>query len=189
MELSPPTYDISIVEDSEYEPEPLTPPRPILAPTEGSETWLIPIQASQAVEDELDLECLRLPSDGLETIGYTLELGFKAETDDHIRRPQVELKSSQTSIMSSTHHDPTQHTSPACSQSKPSTFVGMTKRRPEEKDPEPSKPVVETNKPRYRIPKSGSLASLCVSTNSPLYRVGLSKRVRVESLHENIRRK
>lgn len=42
---------------------------------------------------------------------------------------------------------------------------------------------------RYKIPKQGLLASLCQQTNTAKVRVGLSKRLKIEPLHDNIRRK
>lgn len=42
---------------------------------------------------------------------------------------------------------------------------------------------------RYKIPKQGLLASLCQQTNPAKVRVGLSKRLKIEPLHDNIRRK
>lgn len=50
-------------------------------------------------------------------------------------------------------------------------------------------PQPKVGERRYKIPKQGLLASLCQQTNTAKVRVGLSKRLKIEPLHDNIRRK
>lgn len=57
--------------------------------------------------------------------------------------------------------------------------------------PVPLKPMTSATpkEKKYKVPKQGLLASLCQQTTTAKVRVGLSKRFKVEPLHDKIRRK